>query len=86
MQLIPDCLMPPPSAFLILFCFRDKFFLPIINEPTGADKPFDKQHETESQSFVNLSTDLFSAIAALKFLHHLNVLGILYFWLFLLLH
>ena len=54
--------------------------LPRITEPTGADKPFDKQHETESQSFVNSSTDLFSAIAALNILAPSKCMGILFFF------
>ena len=60
--------MPPPNAFLILFAFEINFAVPIINEPTGEDKPFDRQQEMLSACFVRRWTSVFNATDALKIL------------------
>ena len=47
---IPDCLSPPPRALRLNLAFSINSFLPHSNEPDGADKPLERQKDTESTS------------------------------------
>ena len=65
---IPDCLIPPPKALRLNLAFSINSFLPQSNEPDGADKPLERQKDTESTSLVSSATLLFNAVAALNIL------------------
>ena len=65
---MPPWRMPPPNAFLILLAFFIKFFEPHINEPIGADKPFERQNETESIPSLRSDGETPKAALALKIL------------------